>query len=430
MAFLLGTQNVFQYLVEQGLCNTNEQDSIQIEPKICKNFNLLIRFGNGFDNGAETESISALELTRKRQCPLLIKQEPHNTAGKSKDELWNEWRVHEFIQKTPELKTILPLLSEAIYFDRDHSIIVFNYLDHYCDLEDFYNLENRFPTEIAAALGRTLARVHRATFNRQDYLNQLCGNEDHQETIATAKPKQIPNFTRRLERITPKLFGEVPADGLKFYELYQRYDSLGQAIAELNTAFQPCCLTHNDLKLGNVLLHNQWETLLATASQSPLDSLLLEEDEANSVVRLIDWEKWSWGDPLLDLGNLLASYLKLWLKSLMVSSDIEIEIVLRLAGTPLEYLQPSIVALTQAYLTHFPEILEHRPDFWRQLMQFTGLALIHSIQTRLQYRDPFGNIGICMLQVAKSLLCTPEQSIPTVFGTPTIPYTAPHPIAV
>jgi hypothetical protein len=86
MAFLLGTQNVFQYLAEQGLCDVNEQNSIQIEPKICKNFNLLIRFANDLNS----ESISALEMTRKRQCPLLIKQEPHNTEGKTKGELWNE----------------------------------------------------------------------------------------------------------------------------------------------------------------------------------------------------------------------------------------------------------------------------------------------------------------------------------------------------
>ena len=32
------------------------------------------------------------------------------------------------------------------------------------------------------------------------------------------------------------------------------------------------------------------------------------------------------------------------------------------------------------------------------------------------YEKSFGNQGICMLQVAKSLLCRPEQSLATVFG--------------
>jgi hypothetical protein len=49
-------------------------------------------------------------------------------------------------------------------------------------------------------------------------------------------------------------------------------------------------------------------------------------------------------------------------------------------------------------------------------VQFSGLALIQAIQAALQHEKTFGNSGICMLQVAKSLLCRPEASIPTIFG--------------
>ena len=49
-------------------------------------------------------------------------------------------------------------------------------------------------------------------------------------------------------------------------------------------------------------------------------------------------------------------------------------------------------------------------------MQFSGLALIRAIQARLQYEKTFDNTGICILQVAKSLLCRPQASIPTILG--------------
>jgi hypothetical protein len=42
--------------------------------------------------------------------------------------------------------------------------------------------------------------------------------------------------------------------------------------------------------------------------------------------------------------------------------------------------------------------------------------LIQQIQAMIQYQKVFNNTGICMLQVAKSFLCRPEQSIPTIFG--------------
>ena len=376
MTFLLSSQNVFQYLLNQEFF-LQEQSLKQVEPKAAKNFNLLL----------------SLEDERK----LLVKQERHNREGKTIGEFLSEWRIHQFFEQTPELSHIRPMLSEALHFDAEHSVIVFNYLNDYCDLVDFYMKENIFSTAIATSIGTTLATIHQATFNCQKY------QEFFSQTSKDISTEQALNFNIELERISPEVFGRVPADGLKFFALYQRYDSLGKAIAQLTTESVPCCLTHNDLKLNNILLHNNWQEVLASQS-------------TNSVIRLIDWERGTWGDPAFDLGMLIASYLQLWLSSLVVSKSIDVEESLRLAMTPLEQLQPSIAALTKAYLANFPEILEHRPDFLKRVVQFSGLAIIQQIQATIQHQKSFGNMGICMLQVAKSLLCRPEQSIPTVFG--------------
>jgi hypothetical protein len=279
------------------------------------------------------------------------------------------------------------------------SVIIFKYLNDYCDLIDFYTKENLFPTKVAASTGSILATVHRATLDHQEYQDFFYQNP---ESVSIDK---TPNFIPGLERIGPEIFGWVPADGLKFFALYQRYDSLGKAIAELATTFEPCCLTHNDLKLNNILLHNDWEQALSKA-----------EPSSNIIIRLIDWERGAWGDPAFDLGMLVASYLQIWLSSLVVSKSIDIEESLRLAMTPLEVIQPSMAALTKAYFGSFPEIIERRPNFLRRVVQFSGLALIQQIQAMLKYQKSFGNTGIGMLQVAKTLLCRPEQSIPTVFG--------------
>ncbi|GAB4177889.1 MAG: hypothetical protein Fur006_09880 [Coleofasciculaceae cyanobacterium] len=373
MTFWLSSQNLFEYLVEQNICTQAEQDLTQIELKVAKNFNLLLSLQSG----------------RK----LLVKQERLTREGKTAGEFSNEWRIQEFLQRFSEISHIRPLLSEVVHFDANHSIIVFNYLDDYRDLTDFYAEEDSFPTAVATSIGTVLATIHRATFNHQEYQNFFF--EDSED----ATIDEAPNLTHGLERISPEIFGQVPADGLKFLALYQRYDSLGKAIAELADAFEPCCLTHNDLKLNNILLHNDWEQV-----------------SNNSTIRLIDWERSGWGDPAFDLGTIITSYLQFWLSSLVVSKSIDINESLRLAMIPIEKIQPSIAALTQAYFDNFPEILERSPNFLRRVVQFSGLGLIHRIQAMLQYEKSFGNAGICMLQVAKTLLCRPEQSIQTIFG--------------
>ncbi|MDZ8104896.1 MAG: aminoglycoside phosphotransferase family protein, partial [Nostoc sp. DedQUE12a] len=111
-----------------------------------------------------------------------------------------------------------------------------------------------------------------------------------------------------------------------------------------------------------------------------------------------------------------ASYLEIWLKSLVVDPTIELEESLNLALIPLEILQPSMIALIRSYLNAFPMILEYRSDFISRVLQFAGLALIHQIQNIITCRKYFSNTEICMLQVAKSLLIMPEQAVLTIFG--------------
>ncbi|MBD2495836.1 phosphotransferase family protein [Nostoc sp. FACHB-280] len=373
MTFTLNSQNVFNYLITKGLCNQSEQPPSNIEPLTAKNFNLLLSLSDNHK--------------------LLVKQERHNQEGKAAGEFLAEWRIQEFLQQFPELEKYRPFLPEVLHFDAENSIIVSRYLDDYRDLMECYTKEKSFPTEITREIATILGTIHRDTFNHPEYQEFFA--KDAENLMA----HQVSRLIRGLERIEPEIFGVVPGDGLKFFALYQRYDSLGQAIAELGNSVTPSCLTHNDLKLNNILLYKDWQ------------------DSSHNIIRLIDWERSAWGDPAFDLGTLIASYVQIWLSSLVISNSLSIEESLRLAITPLELLQPSIGILTQAYFNAFPEIVEHRPDFLQRVVQFTGFALIQQIQGMIQYQKSFGNTGIAMLQVAKALLCRPIQSIPTIFGS-------------
>ncbi|MEH2459888.1 phosphotransferase [Nostoc sp.] len=376
MALSLSSQNIFDYLIKYDICTPEEQAHTQIEPKFAKNFNLLLNFPNG----------------RK----VLVKQERLNREGKTAGEFLREWQIQEFVQKFPELNQMRDWISEGVNFNPDDSIIIFNYLDNYRDVMAFYGKENIFPLEIASAIGTILARIHSLTFNHKDYQEFFSSSKENQAS------EPVNHLVKDLGRISPEIFGSVPADGMKFFSLYQRYDSLGQAIAELGNSLKPNCLTHNDLKLNNILVGDDWE-----------------QGISNSTIRLIDWERCSWGDPAFDLGTLISSYLHIWLGSMITSKTMSIDESLRMAITPLEIIQPSVAALAIAYLNHFPEILQHRPDFLQRVVQFAGWNLIVAIQSILQYQKSFGNTGICMLQVAKSLLCRPEASMPTIFGMQT-----------
>jgi len=375
MALLLSSHNVANYLRGLALCTDADQDLVKIDSIPAKNFNLLVTLPNGHK--------------------YLVKQERYDSDGKTAGEFLNEWRIQEFLQQFPELENFRALLPVVLHFDRENSIMVSQYLDDDRDLADFYAKENVFPSAIASSIGTIIATIHRSTYNRQEYREFFYNTN-------TLPINRVKYLISKMERVEPEIFGMVPPDVLKFISLYQRYDSLGQAMAELSTAFNPCCLTHNDLKLNNILLH--------------VDS----HKSSESIVRLIDWERAKWGDPAFDLGILITTYLVIWLKSLVISNSLTIEESLRLATIPLEKIQPSITALTCTYFDNFPEILEHRPDFLLRVVQITGFGLIQQVLAMMQNQASLGNTGIGVLQVAKSLLCRPEQSMQTIFGSGTV----------
>jgi hypothetical protein len=375
MVLSLSSHNVIQYLQEAGLCSSKDDVSDKSElPGSSKN---------------NSDLLVTLADNRK----LLVKQERNvkNNDGAPR-ELFQEWLFHQLLQQFPVLGNISAMTSLVVHFDEENSILVRNYLGDYLELATFYHNNDICPQEIATAIGTTLAGLHRATYNRREY----------KDFMATAPQGEFRygfyNPAQGVESIGPEIFGTVPTDALKFYLLYQQSESLESAIADLAYNWNPCCLTHNDLKLNNILVHSRWEKL------------------DNCLVKLINWEACSWGDPAFDLGTLLASYLEIWLNSLVVDPTIELQESLHLALTPLESLQPSIIALIRGYLNTFPMILEYRSDFIVRVIQFAGLALIHQIQDMITCRKFFNNADICMLQVAKSLLTMPQQGVLTIFG--------------
>lgn len=384
MVFLLSSKNVFDYLKKKNICPEikQETDEHDIESRAAKNFNLLVSLPD--------------------RSKLLIKQERFDREGKTAGEFNREWRIQQFVRQFPEISKLKTWLPEITDFDVDNSILIVKYLDDHQNLGEFYGQENIFAPEIASSIGSIIATIHSQTINNPSYENFFGYSNSN------SSPKLTQGMASGLARITPEIFGTVPADGLKFFALYQRYDSLGKAIAQLNASFQPACLTHNDLKLNNILIAANWKPTST--------SLAANYNQPQVELKLIDWERSGWGDPAFDLGTVIGSYLIIWLQSLIVSRSMAIDESLRLATIPLEVLQPSLVALSKTYAACFPEIVEHDPKFWQKVMQFAGFALIQSIQSTLQYQKAFNNTGICMLQVAKALLCNPESSITSVLG--------------
>jgi thiamine kinase-like enzyme len=373
MKFTLNSENIFSYLQQNSLGEFDRQHTT-LKKFNARNFNILVNSPGS--------------------PPILVKQEAPNVNGNQSGELFTEWQLQQLIAQHSTLSELSHFMPKVLYADRANSIVVNHFWADYDDMQDYYDEEDQeYDPEIARELGQKLALIHRSTYNStwQEPLETSLGSP--------ANPGR--KVARRLNRVHSGIFAVTPINCLQFYKLYQQYPSLPAAVAQLAQDYQACCLVHNDLKLNNLLIHH-----------SPTPPV------TDSKIRFIDWESSRWGDPAVDLGNLINSYLQLWLENLVVSSELSINESLQLAIVPLSSLQPVLFALFDSYRQTFPAIFADRPDFLARVLQYAGLALIRRIEVIIDDDRIFDNRGIAMLQVAKQLLCSPTNFTTTIFGQP------------
>lgn len=380
MRLILSSENVIDFLKQHKLCTVDFQPAVPVTCKEGTNFNLVVKSDNGKDFLVKQNRIDLVEQT-SRSLPV-------------------EWVVQELINNFAGLAAVRPLVSQVVLLDWSNSILVSVFYDNYISLDRFYALYHSFNPKISYTFGVNLAKIHRATYQQQGQLEFLS------RYLQLDLGREQPGFLKRIANLDPSIFGKVCPDGLDFYKLYQRFPSLDRAVAELYEHIEPSCLIHNDLTLDNLIIDSRIDF--------DLDSIQIEPEQ----IKIIDWERINWGDPAVDLGMVISEYIGgIWLGNLISDRNLDIDTMLRLATVPLETISPSLKALMQGYLTQFPTIAIERKDFIKRVVQFVGIGILNRLTYYVEHHYPFQNNSICKLQVAKNLLCCPQQQIETIFGT-------------
>jgi thiamine kinase-like enzyme len=342
-----------------------------------KNFGLLIKLENNIR--------------------LLVKQERPTLNGSISKELVNEWSFQTLINKSQQYCDLKNVVNEILNYDEINGIAVYLYLDNYQELYSSVLAKGIVQVKISEWLGQSIALVHSKTFQREDAYDKITAPGSFWDRSYSAI-----NLLRT--RLTPEIISVVPSDYIKFMSLYQRYSSLENARLQAVEKWSPCCIVHNDLNVTNILIHEDWTNITAS------------DKAASGAIKIIDWERASWGDPILDLGSVTANYVLLWLTSMTIDPSMSLDQTIHSATTTLKDIRPSLEKLLQSYLQTFPTILQYASDFFTRLVQYIGISIIIHIQSKIEQTKQLTNSDIYALQTAKTLLCQPELSFQHLYN--------------
>jgi aminoglycoside phosphotransferase (APT) family kinase protein len=200
---------------------------------------------------------------------LILRRPPAGTKAKTAHDMVREFRVQRAI------KPVYPAVPEMIALCTDEAVLG-------CDFYVMERLEGiiprrRFPRDMARTPGQTRAICEAmldqlAALHAVDY--EACGLGDLGRGAGYVG-RQISGWTRRYERAKT---WNVPS----FRKVTRWLD-----------AQQP-----DDV--ATVLIHNDWR----------FDNCVLDPADPTRIIGVLDWEMATLGDPLMDLGSMLAYWVQ------------------------------------------------------------------------------------------------------------------------
>jgi hypothetical protein len=263
-------KNLFHYLVDAAIYQEDDLEDLKIDL-------------------SSQASNWVLELPRNLG-KVFVKQTPHHSGLYNDIRIWKEWHIYNFLQSDKSLDYVSSLTPELLHFDENNLILIYKCPTDYISLKKYYKNQEYFPNFLAQLVGTTLAKLHSETINSQQCHTFVSELEECKLNYQLPYPDYLSDYL--VSRIEPESLKKTQSVSWRFLGIFQQSEAVREVVTDLVLNHRHCCLTHNNIQFNNILIPRHWEKLV---TETP--------DSDRSLIKLIDWEAYSWGDPACDLGK-------------------------------------------------------------------------------------------------------------------------------
>lgn len=319
-----------------------------------------------------------LKVVSTRGPSYFVKHATHQaSAALLAQEAW----VYSLLHSDPE--GIGAHVPASHGYDPASGMMVLGLLSDCESLLEHHARLRSFPPAVGAAMGETLAKLHRLPLPA-DAAHRL--------------PRHPPGMFNLL-RPHVSYMSEVSGANLKVMSIVQQFPELMRMLDELQAGWRPETLVHGDLKWDNALV----------AKDPP---------GAPPRLRIVDWESGGLGEPAWDAGSVLNDYLSCWLNSMPVTPDATPDRLLRSAGFPLDAMLPAVHAFWSAYVRGMGYAPAEAARRQERAARWAGARLIQTAFEHMQAHPQITGNAVVMLQLAQNVLARPRDALTHLLGFP------------
>jgi len=311
--------------------------------------------------------LAVLDVSR-RNCVSLVttRAGPTYVVKQGTETLSHEAAVLRALVGVPELAGVVPVV---VRHEPDAARLVLRTAGGARDWSDHHG---RFPRLPVRSLGRALAALHRVPADR----------------LPEPPPGLDPLWGLSLAEPSHELVRDLSAGGRDLVARLQASQALCDRLNDLRAALSDGSLTHGDLR---------WENCLVAAAPG---------SRRGTRVLVVDWELAGRGPPELDVGTVLAEYLRSWVGSIPIVEPRDPSRLAAHARHPLARMQPAMRAFWSAYRRGGAG-----PVSLRRVVQLAAVRLLQSAVERAQgLAAPTAHV-VTLVQLADNLLRDPDGGV-------------------
>jgi thiamine kinase-like enzyme len=326
------------------------------------------------------------KILRKLDKGYFVKQ-IKNYDSQSISSLTREAHSYYLAQNDVTFKGLEELMPRLIHFDTMRNILILELFPESENLSEMHLRLGTFPEYIASSLGASLGTYHK---NVSNTINEVRTKKVFPETLPwmlTINPQYILQIKN------------TDSNHFQFFSIIDKYPEFLTSIEQLRNEWQVNSLVHGDMKWDNCIVYKDADT--------PSENLKL---------KIIDWELADLGDSSWDVGAVFQTYLSLWVMSIPVTSQNNLQQSEQLTKYKIEDMQPAIKSFWNTYADTMSFDKATQTALLEKCSKYAAVRMIQTVYEQLHFTKQLTKNGIYLLQLSLNILKNPPEAITGLLG--------------
>ena len=352
--------DMVHYLIGRGVVNKSSiiDGDITIVDIIRRNKNIKVQLPN--ENG------------------YFIKQ-ANNTDFHSKETLSREAKCYLLSNSDDQFLPLKNLMPSFVDYNSTDNILIIELLSNSENLKELHYRLGNFDEENAAKVGEILGNYHK-TYSKEKY--NFTDNKEFPElmpwifSFPDQGQNQFPQFSKGNQEIQ---------------NIINRYPDFKEKLIELKKEWQFNGLIHGDLKLDNIVIH--------------------QDANGDSVIKIVDWELIAFGDIAWDVASIFQAYLTFWILNLQKQNFGNQNEANSSNQFSLPSMQDAINSFWKAYVINSAIEKERVDQFLMLCVRYSAVKMIQAALESSYYSNNINQDIINTLQASLNILSDPNHAI-------------------